>query len=266
MIESVPLGGVICDYMRGEEFLRLAQGRLTGSDFTHIVTLNPEMVMAAQSHQDFKSALAAATWRVPDGSGLIWARWYLRSQFWSLWPSLLAFPFIQVERVTGVEAVLSLSAVAAQEHKRVYLLGGTPYQVSKTAELLQRKYPALTVASSPAHTFTIEGPQKILDEIKAIQPALLFVAYGAPAQTVWIERHRTALAEAGVRIAIGVGGAFAILSEATPRAPAFLRRLNVEWLWRLVLEPARIPRIWQATIRFPLLVRNQKKKVMHTSP
>ncbi len=263
MIESIQLAGVKCDFMSREEFLALCHGRLVGTDFTHIVTLNPEMIMLAQHNQAFAQALASATWRTPDGSGLIWARWFLRSQFWSLWPSLFAFPFIQVERIAGVDALLSLSKIAEQEGKHVYLLGGTPYQVGRTAKLLREKYPRLTVTTSPEHSFEIAGPAAILADIAAKKPDVLFVAYGAPGQTEWIARHGHTLPS--VRLAMGVGGAFSILSEDTPRAPAFLRRLNLEWLWRLFLEPARIPRIWQATVRFPLLVHEQKKKVIHTA-
>ncbi len=263
MIESLKIGSVTCDFMLQDEFLSLCRKRLQESEFTHIVTLNPEMVMAAQHNPPFREALDHATWRIPDGSGLIWARWFLRSEFWSLWPSLLAFPFIQVERITGVEAVRSLSRIAAEQGKRVYLLGGTSHQVTQTATLLRREFPSLTVDVSPAHQFSLSGPPEILADITAKKPDLIFVAYGAPAQTLWIERHRTALSS--VRIAIGVGGAFAILSEDTPRAPRWLRRLNLEWLWRLILEPARLGRIWQATVRFPLLV-NAEKKVIHTTP
>ena len=263
MIESLQLGGVICDFMGREEFLELCKQRLAGSDFTHIVTLNPEMVMAAQRDPAFKAALDHATWRIPDGSGLIWARWYIRSEFWSLWASLFAFPFVHAERVTGVDAVRSLSNMAATAGKRVYLLGGTPVQVTRTAALLQKEFPNLTVDVSPPHRFDLAGPAHILSDIQHKNPDIIFVAYGAPAQTLWIERHRSALTS--TRIAIGVGGAFAMLSEDTPRAPQWLRRLNLEWLWRLILEPARLNRIWQATIRFPLLVHAQKK-VIHTTP
>lgn len=262
MIESLLLGGVKCDFMGREEFLALCQSRLGSHNFTHIVTLNPEMILLAQHNSAFAHALSGAAWRIPDGSGLIWARWYLRSQFWSLWPSLLAFPFIHVERVTGVDAIVSLSKIAEQKKKRVYLLGGTPSQVMRTATLLREKYPTLHVDTSPEHAFDITGPAEILQDIQTKQPEIIFVAYGAPAQTEWIARHGQAMPS--VRMAIGVGGAFSILSEDTPRAPRWLRQRNLEWLWRLLLEPSRVPRIWQATIRFPLLVHEQKKKVIHT--
>lgn len=264
MIESLSLGGVQCDFMSQEEFLRGCRQRLAGQAFTHIVTLNPEMVMMAQRNPAFAAAVGEATWRIPDGAGLVWARWYIRSQFWSLWPSLLAFPFIQVERIQGVDAVLSLSAVAAQENKRVYLLGGKPQQVERTARLLRSRNPSLAIDWSSDHRFDLAGPESIINDIKEKRPDIIFVAYGAPAQTLWIERHKKQLGS--VRLAMGVGGAFAILSEERPRAPRWMRRLNLEWVWRLLLEPSRVKRIWQATIKFPLLIHSQKREKLYTAP
>jgi N-acetylglucosaminyldiphosphoundecaprenol N-acetyl-beta-D-mannosaminyltransferase len=130
--------------------------------------------------------------------------------------------------------------------------------------LLKERFPKLTVATSANHRYDATGPAAILADINDKRPDLLFVAYGAPAQTVWIEANKNKLPS--VKLAMGVGGAFAILSEDTPRAPSLLRRLNLEWLWRLVLEPSRVPRIWQATVKFPLFVHAAKKKVIHTTP
>lgn len=256
MSEAVKLGQVVCDFMGDAEFEELCRGYVNSHSFHHIVTLNPEMVMLAERSKSFRDAAAAATLRVPDGSGLVWARWYLRSEAWPLWPSLLAFLWQKVERVTGVEAVMMLGKIAAQENKKIYLLGGSETQRKKTAMRLLERWQNLDVAISPDHIFDPEGPKRILDNIIKEQPVILLVAYGAPKQTWWIERHRLRLP--GVRIAIGVGGAFAILSEELPRAPNILRKLNLEWLWRLYLEPARLKRIWRATIRFPLLIRQQK--------
>lgn len=257
MKESLPIGTVTCDYLTMNDFLALTRDWLQGDGFHHVVTLNPEMVMTAEQDVAFRSAVAAADLRVPDGAGLIWARWYIRSQFWSLWPSLAAFPFIHAERVSGVDTLQALMKVAADEHHSVYLLGGTQSQVTKTAERLKAQWPAATIYTSSDHQWNVAGPQEILDDIAAKRPSLLFVAYGAPAQTLWIEAQRHRLPS--VRLALGVGGAFAILSEERPRAPYWLRKFNVEWLWRLLLEPSRLPRIWRATVLFPLLIHRQKK-------
>ncbi len=258
-IESLTIGQVTCDFMRFDTFQELCKRWLKSADHAslhHVVTLNPEMVIRAEHHQDFREAVNAAQLRVPDGAGLIWAQWYIRSQFWSLLPSLIAFSFRAVERITGIETVWLLARLCARYHLRLYLLGGTAYQVKKTARLLQEHMPTLQVATSAGHTFDLAGPASIVQDIATYAPAVLLVAYGAEKQIPWIEKHRQDLP--GVRIAVGVGGAFAILSEDTPRAPRILQRLNLEWLWRLILEPSRLPRIWRATVQFPLLVARQK--------
>lgn len=258
-IEHLALGPVTCDFMRHETFDRLCT-RWIAEDgearLHHVVTLNPEMVMAAQQDTAFRTAVNAAEVRVPDGSGLIWAQWYIRSQFWSLIPSLVAFSFRHVERITGVDTVWLLARLCARHQLPLYLLGGTQKQVQRTAHLLQRRLPTLTVFTSDDHAFDLSGPAPVISDIRHKQPAVLLVAYGAHKQTTWIQRHRHDFPS--VRIAVGVGGAFAILSEDTPRAPRWLQQLNLEWLWRLLLEPSRLPRIWQATVKFPLLIARQK--------
>lgn len=258
-IEHLELGSVTCDFMRLETFSALCVQWLTEKReqrFHHVVTLNPEMVMTAQHDEDFREALQAAELRVPDGAGLIWAQWYVRSQFWSLIPSLVAFSFRQVERITGVDTVWLVARLCARYDLPLYLLGGTAQQVQRTAKLLTKRLPNLKVFTSTDHAYDIEGPVSVLKDIQDKQPAVLLVAYGAQKQSTWIERHRAHLPS--VRLAIGVGGAFAILSEDTPRAPKPLRQLNLEWLWRLLLEPSRLPRIWRATVQFPLLIARQK--------
>lgn len=266
MVDTLQVGKVQCDYINRTDFRDTCSKWLTVHTIHHVVTLNPEMVMLAEKDELFRSAVQHADIRVPDGSGLIWARWYVRSGFWSLWPSLFAFSFRTVQRVTGVDAVTSLTHLAQEASLPVYLLGGTQTQVLQTHKMLEKKYPGTAIAHSRPHRFDLTGPKDILDDIKTKRPSVLFVAYGAPRQSVWIERHRVLLKRAGVRIAIGVGGAFAILSEERKRAPLLLRRMNLEWLWRLALEPQRLPRIWNAVVRFPLLVHGQKKRHEQQTP
>lgn len=255
-LESVRLGRVRCDFMSMEDFVGICNKWLTTSFFHHVVTLNPEMVMAAEQNEKFSRAVEKADLRVPDGAGLVWARWYLRSQYWPLWPSLLAFLWQTVERVTGVDAVEELARLCHEQKKSIYLLGSTEEEVGKTAQLLLKRFPGLKIATAPEHEYSLQGPKHIVEDIRRNSPAVLLVAYGALKQTVWIENMRERLT--GVNIVVGVGGTFAILSESLPRAPYFLRRLNLEWLWRLYLEPRRICRIWQAIVKFPLLIRQYK--------
>lgn len=258
-LENVRLGRVRCNFMSMEDFVSTCNNWLVIGSFHHVVTLNPEMIMMAEQDDKFSRAMEKADLRVPDGAGLVWARWYLRSQYWPLWPSLLAFLWQTVERVTGVDAVEELAHLCHEQKKLIYLLGGTKQQVAKTAQLLLKRFPGLKIATAPEHEYSVMGPKHIVEDIKRNNPAVLLVAYGAPKQTLWIENMREQLM--GVSVAVGVGGAFAMLSESLPRAPYFLRRLNLEWFWRLYLEPGRIHRIWQATVKFPLLVRRYKNLI-----
>lgn len=258
LIDRLPLAGVDCDYLTRQAFRALCEKWLNTNHLHHVVTLNPEMVVQAQGDGAFREALTKATLRIPDGSGLVWAQWYIRSEFWALLPSLFAFSFRHVDRIQGVEVVEHLAKLCAEQHKVMYLLGGTAAQVTGTAEKLRKKFPDLSIYTSRDHAFDLGGPDSILKDIQAKQPAVLLVAYGAPNQTTWIERHRQDLPS--VHIAVGVGGAFAILSEERPRAPKWMQQLNIEWLWRLFLEPSRLPRIRRAVVEFPRLIQKQKQQ------
>ncbi len=266
-VESVKIGSVAGDFLEHEEWLKLIDGwvggnrgrpHTTGIRGKHIVTLNPEMVMRAETDGEFRRALERADLRIPDGAGLIWARWYLRSEGWLLAPSLLIFLGQRVRRITGVEAVFDLAETCQRHQTGMYLLGGKPEAVKKTRRLLELKYPNLRIKNSGAHTADLSGARDILDDIIKFKPAVLLAAYGAPLQSLWIDKYLSELPS--VKAAVGVGGAFEIIGEFLPRAPKWMRSINMEWLWRLGLEPKRWPRIKTAVIDFPLLVQMQKKR------
>lgn len=252
------IGSLPCTFLHMEDFLTECQTWLRGPATHHVVTLNPEMVLLAETDLAFRAAARQADLLVPDGAGIVWARWYLRSSEWFLWTSLLAFLRQPVERIQGVDAVETLAALCAQEHRLLYLLGGKPAALRTTVSYLQQRYPDLHIAVAPDHTFNPTGPDAILRDIQARQPGVLLVAYGAPKQTLWIEQNKTALP--GGMVALGVGGAFDIIAEHLPRAPRWMRNNNLEWLWRLYLEPRRLPRIWRAVVKFPLLISAYKRR------
>jgi len=199
----------------------------------HAVTVNPEFIMEARRTPPFAAVLNAADLAVPDGVGLLWAaRW--RHQ-----------PLR--ERVAGVDLVERVSAVAAQRGLRVYLLGAQPGVADAAADALTSRYPQLliagTFAGSPGH----DEEDAILARISDARPHILFVAYGAPQQDLWIGRNRARLS-AGV--AIGIGGALDFISGRRRRAPRWLQRLGLEWLYRLYHEPWR----WRRMLALPRFV------------
>lgn len=257
MANSIDTGSIECNFLSRVEFIELCKKWLKSSQYHHIVTLNPEMVVEASRNASFAKDVKNAEIRVPDGAGLWWARQYLNSSQHFL-KSLLSFPFTNAPRVTGVDAITDICRLCADSGQGVYLLGGDSAEAKMTAQKLQKAFPSLSLHASAPHTYCEDGPQEIVDHINAIKPAVLLVSYGAVKQAHWIEQRRHVLPS--VRTAIGVGGAFAMISGHKPRAPLWLRHCNMEWLWRLILEPSRISRIYSAIVEFPRLVQKQKRK------
>jgi N-acetylglucosaminyldiphosphoundecaprenol N-acetyl-beta-D-mannosaminyltransferase len=193
---------------------------------THLVaTVNPEFVMRAQRDPAFARVLASAELCLPDGTGVVWAA---RRQGCDL-----AGP------VAGVDLVEPLAAMCARRAWKLFLLGAAPGVGDELAEKLRAANPGLDVR---AHSGSPDpsGDETALRLIHDHGTQVLLVAYGAPAQELWVERLRNRL---GVAVAIGVGGAFDYLTGRVPRAPEWMRSAGLEWLHRLVRQPWRIRRM-----------------------
>ena len=196
-----------------------------------VCTVNPEFIMAARRNPGFAQVLVAADLCTPDGIGVLWA-------------ARLAGVRLN-ERVTGSDGIHRLCERAAAQGWRVFFLGAAPGVAERAAAELARLYPGLpvvgTYGGSPA---AADWPQ-IRQRLAAARADLLFVAYGHPRQDIWIHQHR---AELPVAVALGVGGAFDFVAGITPRAPLWLRRLGLEWLFRLARQPWR----WRRMAALPL--------------
>jgi N-acetylglucosaminyldiphosphoundecaprenol N-acetyl-beta-D-mannosaminyltransferase len=143
------------------------------------------------------------------------------------------------EPVAGVDLIPQLAALCARRHFRLFLLGAAPGVAMDLAALLRAEQPSLDVAAHPGSP----DPSSDAETLALIQrhkPHLLLVAYGAPKQELWIDRMGDRI---GAAVAIGVGGSFDYLTGRVPRAPAWMRRAGLEWLFRLVRQPWRIRRM-----------------------
>jgi N-acetylglucosaminyldiphosphoundecaprenol N-acetyl-beta-D-mannosaminyltransferase len=204
------------------------------SDAPHqIATLNPEFVMEAQRNAAFRAVLEGADLCLADGVGLLWAA---RRQ-----------GRVLPERVTGSDALPLIAERAAREGWRLYLLGAAEGVAEQTGRLLQARDPGVVIAGAYAGSPADADAPELIARIRAARPDVLFVAYGAPKQDLWIAAHRDAL---GVPAMIGVGGAFDHLVGVRKRAPAWVQRLNLEWLFRLVTQPWR----WRRQLALPRFV------------
>jgi N-acetylglucosaminyldiphosphoundecaprenol N-acetyl-beta-D-mannosaminyltransferase len=191
-----------------------------------IATVNPEFVMRAQTDHSFRRVLERADLCLADGIGVVWAmrRQGCRDQ----------------QRVAGSDLVPGLARLCARRGWRPFLLGARPGVAAEAARRLQARVPGLQVAGCHAGSPDQESDDESLDQIERSGADLLLVAYGHPAQELWIDRNRERLR---VPVAVGVGGAFDFLAGRVRRAPRLIREAHLEWLWRLAREPWRARRM-----------------------
>jgi len=205
-----------------------------------ICTVNAEFIVAAQRDDAFRRVINSAALCLPDGAGVLGAA------------RRLGHPLR--ERVAGSDMVGQIAARAAERGWRVYLLGAAPGVADKAAAILQARNTGLLVAGTFAGSPAPAEDDAIVARIRAAQPDVLFVAFGAPAQDMWIARNQPVLQ---APVAMGIGGTLDFIAGVAKRAPVWMQRLGLEWLHRLVREPWRLRRqlalprfvwrVWRAT-------------------
>ncbi|MFD2368410.1 WecB/TagA/CpsF family glycosyltransferase [Brevibacillus sp. GCM10020057] len=206
--------------------------RIESGARTHVVTANPEIVMLAREHQDFRSIVEQA-YVVPDGIGIVYAAKWTNQPIY--------------ERVTGVELLEALMAEADRRRWRVYLLGAHPDVIRLAAEKLTERYPGAGVVGYRDGYFRQDEEEQIVKEIAGKRPHLLFVALGAPRQEYWMAKYRDQL---NASLMMGVGGSFDVISGKVKRAPAMWQKLHLEWFYRLLSQPSR----WKRQLAIPRFV------------
>lgn len=212
----------------------------------YIVTPNPEFIVRAQKDKVFRDILNNAVIAIPDGFGLMLAAKFLKR------------PLDQ--RITGVDFIWHVAELAEKEEYSIYLYGARKGIAKKTAEKLQNKFPHLKIVGAESgygENGELNDAQ-VAEDIKQKSPDILLVALGAPKQEKWIAAHLQDFI--GVKVAMGVGGAFDYISGSIKRAPMFIRKIGLEWLYRLIIQPWRIKRIFTATVYFAYLVVKGKYK------
>lgn len=224
----------------------------------YIVTPNVEIIMMAQIDPEFKKILNQADLAIPDSSRLGWAHEILNQK--SIIEKILTWPFFVApnilvrgfDTVAGVDLMEELIKEAADKGFTVGLLGGEEGVAEKAAECLIQKYPKLKISfTSTGGKVSKDGNQESQYTIYDIPYTdILFVAFGHGKQEKWIAKN---LAKNDVGVMMAVGGSLDYLSGNMVRAPISLRRIGLEWLFRLILQPWRIKRL-PALVKFVIQV------------
>lgn len=236
--------GVRIDPISSQKIRPSLERLLLGEGSHLIATPNPEILVHAYQNPEYREVLNRATLNVPDGVGLQFAAKALGGDI--------------KERITGMDLIYVLASLAAEHGKTMLFLGAEEGIGERAAEILRRTFPGLNIHALAGGWITRLGngswisEQDLLSEIKKHEPEVLCVAFGHGKQEHWIYDHLKHLPS--VRLGVGIGGAFDFYAGKAKRAPSFMRRIGLEWLWRLFHEPRRFKRIINAVIIFPLIV------------
>lgn len=206
-----------------------------------IATANAEMLMRATVDDDLKKILNSAQLVVPDGAGTVWAAGYLGHPM--------------PERVAGYDLSQELMRLAPKNGHSFYFFGSAPGVADKAKEKAEELYPGIKIVGTRNGFFTAEDEAEIIQEIKQVKPDILLVALGVPKQEKWLAAHMN---ELGVPVSIGVGGSFDVMAGVMGRAPLWMQKAKLEWLYRGLKQPSRAGRL-MALPKFVFKVRASKK-------
>lgn len=265
--QSVTILDVRVDVVTQHEVIDHIRGLLSAPEkrLQQLVTTNPEFIIEAQKNQDFKRVINSAWLSVADGYGIQLAAQYnelaanhdsaaarffdgMKIAWWGMTRNQQRLNKIP-EIITGVSLIDDIARVAEQLNKKLFLLGGFGDTPQKVAAYLRDHFPSLEVESA------IFESDKVIERINACGAHVLFVAINHPRAQLWIDGHAGDLPS--VQLAIGVGGAFDYLAHAVGRAPRSWQH-SYEWLYRLIRQPRRFKRIWNAFPRFAWKVYRNK--------
>lgn len=239
--------GCPLDLLTPAQLLQRAQAAADGGVPLRIEGLNVAKLIDARTQPLLREALDAAELVHIDGGGIsVGLRWL------GVEPPL---------RRAGIDLMQDLCAQAAQSGAGIYLLGARPAVVAATAERLRAAWPGLRIVGARDGYFgEAEAPQ-VVAAIRGSGARYLFIGISSPKKELFLQQHWDAL---GVALAMGVGGSFDVLSGMLPRAPRFMQRLGMEWLFRLALEPRRLAgRYLRTNFRFLLLLLRARLSRRH---
>ena len=244
----VTIGTISISNLTWPEAISRVEELIRSDSEEYVLTPNVDHIVQAESDHYLREIYASSPLVVPDGMPIIWASHFLGTPL--------------KEKISGSDFLIRFCQVAAEKGYRIFFLGGQDDASTISAEILSCRFPGLEIVGihSPPIGFEEdeESNSRVLDMINTARPDLIFVGLGTPKQEKWIyeNRHRYR-----ARVSFPVGAGFDFLSGKSRRAPFWMRRMGLEWLWRLLLDPRRL--FYRYLVRdmrfFPIVFRQKKR-------
>lgn len=221
---KIDVMGLKFDSVTMDEALSRAEALLRGEKAAYVVTPNAEIAYEALHDIQLREMLNGADLMLPDGAGVVLASKLLRTPV--------------KQKVAGVDFAAGLLGILERNGQSLYLLGGKTGIGELAAQKMLEAHPQLRIAGIADGYFQDEAP--VIAKINASGADALFVCLGAPKQERFMVQHRQ---ELHVHLMAGLGGSLDAFAGTVQRAPAWMIRLNLEWLYRLIREPKRFRRM-----------------------
>ena len=190
---------------------------------TRVAFVNADCANIATRDDRYRADLESCDWVFVDGIGMRIAGKVMGQTV--------------ADNVNGTDLFPPLCQMLAQQGRSIYLLGAYPGVAAAAADWAKRRYPGLKIAGTRHGYFADTATTAVLADIRESAADVLLVAFGAPRQEAWIREH---FAATGATVAMGVGGLFDYFAGRIPRAPLWMRRAGLEWMFRLIQEPGRM--------------------------
>jgi N-acetylglucosaminyldiphosphoundecaprenol N-acetyl-beta-D-mannosaminyltransferase len=240
--DKIDILGVNVDSVTMAQAVAQVQDYMDEKKNVLIATANAEMIMRATHDEELRHILNEAALVVPDGAGTVWAAHHLGYEM--------------PERVAGFDLAQELMRIAPGKKQRIFFFGSAPGVAEKAKAKAEELYPGIEIVGVRNGYFSADDEPEIIAEIKAAKPDLLLAALGVPKQEKWLYQHRD---ELGVPVSIGVGGTLDVMAGVMKRAPLWMQKAKLEWLFRGALQPKRAGRLL-ALPKFVLKVHASKNK------
>jgi N-acetylglucosaminyldiphosphoundecaprenol N-acetyl-beta-D-mannosaminyltransferase len=262
---SVKIGSVVIDTFSKKEVIQKIHKSIQKRKPIQVVTPYSEFIVEAEYNLAFREALNSSEIRVPDGIGILWAGAYLARKWENLFLSLLGIVnrdiklySVFTEKISGSDLIYDVLDLAHQNKNRVYLLGGEGETPEKVKSYILQNYPRIHIVGTYSDKITLGDTtlyQKILDS----QSEIVLIAMSYPKQEILGSQLKQYFIDHNHQgVIMCLGGTFDFLAGVRQRAPKWIQKLGLEWLYRLAQQPKRIRRIYKAIVEFTMLIKKYR--------
>jgi N-acetylglucosaminyldiphosphoundecaprenol N-acetyl-beta-D-mannosaminyltransferase len=215
--------GIALDAVTLRDAVETIDQRIVAGDPYEHVSVNAAKLVRIQNDRLLREAIERCELATADGQAVVWAARLLGHRL--------------PERVAGIDLFRALLALAAERRYRIFVLGARAEVLAEAVRRIEHEHPALDVVGVQHGYYTADEEARIVARIRAASPDMLFLAMETPAKEIFLARYREQL---GVRFVMGVGGSIDILAGRRRRAPRWMQRTGLEWLFRLLQDPRRL--------------------------